>query len=221
MKQSFKVVTFNFDMNIEGHKLAESCVKYGYDLEVLGQGKPFINFRQAKLELLIEELEKLEEEYVMYTDGLDSWFLRPNILNAYKKYNADVVVSANRDHYPATKLYEGYPKGKTSFVYICSSQIIGRRVEVIKTLRTIMTKYEGYTDQEGWNYCYVKGFINVVVDGNCGLFLNMTNVSKNELDDKFTLLETGNIPYAIHFGGAKGNSPNAEMMRYFWNKSGI
>ena len=212
------VVSYNFDNSIEGHKLADTCTKYGYKLKMLGEGHSFINFRQAKIDLLISELNEIKDSIIMFTDGLDSWFLSDKLEETYKKYfNNRVVVSGNRDHYPYTQLYapKEYPIAPTSFRFICSSQFIGRRSKVIKVLETIRDNWDGITDQEGWNYCYAKRLIDIDIDYNCRLFLNMTNVNINELNSH-VLKETGIKPCSIHFGGAKGDSPNGIAMRKYW-----
>lgn len=218
-KQTFKVITYNLDNNPDGHRLAESCQKYGYDLALIGQGHGFKNFRQLKIDLLLQELMMVKEDFVMFTDGLDSWFLRDDILKLYKKFKSPVVISGNRDHYPASNLYRDYPKANTSFRFICSSQFIGETKEVIGALALIQHHYSGMTDQEGWNALYANKLLpNTVIDHECRLFLNMTQVDLKELDPKFKLKETGNIPASIHFGGPKGGDPNYQNMLDMFEK---
>jgi len=213
-----KVVSFNLDNNPEGEKLVKSAQFYGYNLSFIGQGQGFKNFRQLKIDLLLSELENVKERFVMFTDGLDSWFLSKDILKLYKDFNSLVVVSGNRDWYPAQESDYIYPESPTSFRYICSSQFIGETKAVIHTLETIRDNYAGFTDQEGWNVCYSKGLIPAVIDHSCKLFLNMTGVFPEELDDRFVLKETGIRPASIHFGGPKGDDPNNTNMKNLFEK---
>lgn len=215
-----KVISYNLDANPEAQKLIHSCTVYEYNLEFIGKGHGFRDFRQLKIDLLLEELGKVSEEYVMFTDGLDSWFLRRDAMRVFKTFKKPVVVSGNRDDYPATNLYtpKEYPEAPTSFRYICSSQFMGKTSDVIKVLSIIRDNYAGMTDQEGWNYCYAKGLIDVVVDHECRLFLNMTGVDPKELDEDFQLEETQRVPVSIHFGGPKGNDPNAINMAKLYDK---
>lgn len=216
---NFKVVSYNLDNSPESYRLIESCNRYGYDLSFIGQGHGFRDFRQLKLDLLIEEISKVKQRFVMYTDGLDSWFLRDDILNIYKKYyNNKVVISGNRDMYPVSELYNDLPESPTSFKYTCSSQFMGETMAVLESLNIIRELYGGYVDQEGWNlYINTKPVLpEAVIDYECRLFLNMTQVEENELDSEFRLAETSNIPASIHFGGPKGSDPNyIKMMNLY------
>lgn len=204
------VVYFNFDSNPEESRLLETASKFGYEIRKIGEGKSFINFRQAKIDVLLEDLHKVEHEYVCFTNGLDSWFLNGDLFKTYKKYFKNkVVVSGNRDHYPSSDLYDisEFPETK-DFRYICCSQFIGKTKDVIKTIETIRDSWNGFTDQEGWHYVYVKGLSNIEIDHKCRLFLNMTNVGLEEL--------TNFSPCSIHWGGPKSDSPNGIAMREAW-----
>lgn len=215
---SLLVVSYNFDKNVDGEKLEESCVRFGYGFKWIGVGKGFVNFRQAKIDLLLEELGKINHEYVVFTDGLDSWFLKPNILKIYKKMTDKVVVSGNRDHYPVTDLYrlDEIPESPTSFRFICCSQFIGKTKDVINIIRIIRDSWSGFTDQEGWHYCLAKGLIDIEIDYYCKLFLNMTKVKMNELTKDFRLKETKFKPASVHFGGPKGGDENYTNMNNFY-----
>lgn len=211
-KQKLKVVSYNFDNNPAAEKLVRSCQVYGYDLSFIGVGQGFKNFRQAKIELLLSELKNVDATHIMYTDGLDSWFLRDDLFDVYDKYFSGVVISGNRNHYPSSDLYDFYPISESSFQYICSSQFIGPKEELISILELMLRVYQGYTDQEGWNLLYARNLAHITVDDQCRLFLNMTNVSMDEVTDTFLLKETRKRPCSIHFGGPKGDDPNAIMM---------
>lgn len=212
-----KVISFNFDNNPDSHKLATSANKYGYNLSFVGNGHSFKDFRAAKIDLLLNEIKGVKEKYVMYTDGLDSWFLRGDILKEYKKFNSPIVISGNRDHYPSTNLYTKYPEAPTSVRYICSSQIIGTKESLVQALELMQNEYKGFTDQEGWNLLYVKKMVKMKIDHSCKLFLNMTNVLENEISN-FVFNETKSRPCSIHFGGPKGGSPNAILMNKMYNR---
>jgi len=194
--------------------LETSCAKYGLNLNFYEIGQ-FVGFRQMKLDRLIPYLKSLNSELVMYTDSTDSWILNPNIEQIYKdNFDGKVVVSGNRDHYPHTNLYSSFPEAPTSMRYICCSQFIGPREKVINTLETIQSKWTfGDTDQEGWHYCFVNGWGEINIDYYCKLFLNMTNVSLDEITPDLIFKETGNKFASWHFGGPKAGSENGLNMK--------
>jgi hypothetical protein len=220
------VVTMGMGDQNNAFRLKHSCEVYGYELAFYGSDQSFRDFRQTKIDLLLEFLYTVKHKYVMYTDAWDSWFLRGDILEVYKKnFVETVVVSGNRDHYPATNLYsvDDFPLSyTTSFGYICCSQFIGPTKKVIKVLEEIREYYQGYIDQEGWHYCYVNVLADFMIDKQCELFLNMTDVDERELSFGLYLQETGNKPCSIHFGGGKGESSNAQLMNKiysYWTSS--
>lgn len=198
--------------------LVNSCSIYQYDLEY--HDFNFQNFRQFKIDHILEYLRNSTDEIIMYTDALDSWFLRDDVLKVYKKYFKNkVVISANRDHYPVSDLYTDFPEtDESSFKFICSSQFIGERKKLIALFETMQQAYAGYVDQEAWHLLKAKGLADFEIDHKCRLFLNMTQVSADELTDDWMLKETKVRPCSIHFGGAKGDSPNAIMMREMYQK---
>jgi hypothetical protein len=195
--------------------LVKSCQTYNYNLDFYGQGISFRDYRQAKIDLLLEALKQRTEKYIMVTDGHDSWMLNNNIFPKFKAMKAPIVISGNRDHYPATELYTEfmYPEAPTSFKYICSSQMIGERLALINAFEIIQERYKGFTDQEAWNAARCFDWFDFVIDYKCQLFLNMTNVDTEELNEEFKLKETNSKPCSIHFGGAKSDSPNGIAMR--------
>lgn len=209
------VVSCNMMNPQDAHMLVKSCEVYGYPLQFYGHHGGFYNFRQIKIDMLLDILKGVHSEYVMYTDAFDSWFLKPNILEIYKTFDKPVVVSGNKDHYPHTTLYTGFPEALTSFRYICCSQFIGPTDKVIQTIETIRDKWSGHTDQEGWHYCYVNGWIDAEIDHYCKLFLNMTRVTLDDIDvtGNIRLKETNIEPASIHFGGPKGGDPNEINMK--------
>lgn len=200
--------------------LATSASRYGYNLDL--RNFPFRDFRQFKIDFLSEYFANITTEYAMYTDALDSWFLRPDILKVYKRYYKDkIVVSANRDHYPVTDLYvateESFPS-ITSLRFTCSSQFIGRSKDLAAFLEKMKTAYAGLTDQEGWHVMRAHKVADFEIDNKCRLFMNMTGIKKEEITDDWRFTETKTKPCSIHFGGAKGGDPNAQLMSYFYDK---
>ncbi len=218
---SLTVMTYSSMGESVANKLVRSCQVYGYDLTFIGKDTGFRDFRQIKIDLVLESLRQVSTEYAMYTDAPDSWFLSSDILKTHKKYfNSEIVISGNRDHYPTTELYETHeiPEAKTSFRFICSSQFIGKTAELIKLFEIMQNAYAGYVDQEAWHLLKAKDLASFHIDHNCRLFLNMTNVFESELDADFKLTETKIRPCSIHFGGAKGDDPNAKAMESIYQK---
>jgi hypothetical protein len=205
-------------------KLINSCNHYGYELAFYSKVDWFRDFRQVKINRLLEFLYTVKHKYVCFTDAWDSWFLRADLLKVYKRYfNGQVVVAGNRDYYPGSEYIDIYPAAPTSFRFICSSQFMGETKKVIGVIEAIKRKYSGNIDQEGWNDLYVfnnsphlstKQF---VIDYECRLFLTMVNVLPEEVDTKvWKLKETKTRPCSIHFSGGKGSSPNGRLMEEFY-----
>lgn len=219
--RNLTVITYSSMGEDVAFKLKASCEKFNYNLEFIGKDEWFRDFRQIKIDLILKVLKNIHTKYVCYTDAPDSWFLRGDILSVYKKNFPmnQIVVSGNRDHYPETTLYDfkdtDFPQD-SSFRFICSSQFIGTTKELINFFEVMQREYQGTVDQEGWHYLFAKKLYPFEIDSRCKLFLNMTNVNIDELGIGFFLKETGVIPCAIHFGGAKGESPNGLAMIKAW-----
>lgn len=217
MKKDLLVCSFSSMGKDSAQKLVESCSRYGYNLDY--QDFPFQNFRQFKIDSMLDYLKSVNNEHVMYTDATDTWFLRKNIFNVYRNHFGEdaIVVSGNRDHYPQTQLYDmtkedEYFSSHTSFRFICSSQFIGPRLKLIELFTIMQKEYQGMVDQEGWHYIKVKNLYPFHIDKDCRLFLNMTQVRPDEVDQFFRLKETWKFPCSIHFGGPKGADLNAIAM---------
>lgn len=213
------ILTCNNESEERTRRLQASCNKYGYKLVTFGQGLKYRSWRQAKVDQLILELDSIDSEIVCYTDGWDSWMLRPGLIRVFKGLKTPLLVSANRDLYPSSDKYGTFPDSPTSFKYICAGGFIGYRKSLINALQRLTDLSDSENDQELWNIAWSKGILDMKVDHECKIFLNMTNVDKDELyfdNKRLTLKETRTRPFIIHFSGPKGNSPNAENMSYFW-----
>lgn len=219
---NLSVITYSSMGQTIARKLVESCRDFDYNLSFIGADVWFKDFRQIKINLVLEELKKIETEYTMYTDAPDSWFLRGDFLKVYKTHFKDqVVVSGNRDHYPVTQLYdmvkaeELFP-AESSFRFVCSSQFVGPTKMLIELFEVMRDQYEGLVDQEAWHFVRVNNLYPYVIDTQCRLFLNMTGVYPEEVEN-WVIKETKQKPCSIHFGGPKGDSPNGKMMEYFYD----
>lgn len=215
------ILTCNMDSPDKIEKLAKSCDLNGYTLTTYGNGVWFKDYRQAKIDLLLEALKNISNKYVCYVDGWDSWMLRPGIVSKFLYMDSPIVIAGNRSHFPDTELYdlENYPESPTSFKYVCSSQFIGYRKELIKAFEMLKEYYVGYTDQEAWNFAHVHKLFEFQVDHRCQLFLNMTDVENKETfynGTRLVIKETMTQPFNIHFGGPKGDSPNGQMMNLMY-----
>jgi len=217
----FLIITPDFGGRANATKLVTSCEYHGLELAFYGQAKWFRDYRQVKIDSILEYLPNVKHKYVMFTDAWDSWILKNNLFNVYKcNYWNRVVVSGNRDHYPATDLYDmtKFPEAPTSLRHICSSQFIGPREKIIELLTVMKETYKGTTDQEGWHLLYVNRMVDMVIDHQARLFLNMTNVNQEEVDESWVYQETKIKPCSIHFSGPKGGDPNAQKMEFFYEK---
>ncbi len=220
-----RVVIAEFgDHTNQTRHLKNSCDRHGIKHVSYGMNERWYNWQEAKVEKLIPFLKSIDDEIILFSDGFDSLMLKDekSIMRAYKTFESDIVIAANRSSYPAIHLKDEFDD-VTSFRYLCSGQYIGKREAIIKALQ-ILDKYciRG-SDQSGWSQLFANGEADLALDVYCQLFLTMALVDIEELKKTkrgYRLKETGTYPRGIHFGGPKGGSPNGLAMDEFYKENG-
>lgn len=211
--------------------LKASCDRHGVQHVSYGMKERWYNWHEAKVEKHIPFLESIDDDIVFFSDGFDSLILKNKeaIMRAYRSFNSDIVIAANRSQYPAIHLKDDFDslEHDSSFKYLCSGQYIGKREAIIEALKLV----DGYcvkgSCQYGWSELFIRGGADIALDVNCKLFLTMAGVARDELQvvrragkENYRLRETGTYPCAIHYGGPKGGDPNGVAMYEFYKENG-
>jgi len=192
-------------------KLKDSCSHLGLDFASYGLGNKWLGYVNAKTKELAEYLESVDAEYILFSDGFDSWMLQDEktILSKFKKFKSDIVISSSYTYHLASPKYESVDK---PFKWICSGQWIGKKDKIIEALSTLYQKSNGQTsDNVMWDTAYKHKWFDFKIDHDCQLFLAMCTVPIDQI-----YFENGRIynnitktyPAGIHFNGPRGGHPN-------------
>lgn len=235
MKHKLLVVTACLaenDLQIE--KLRYSCKKNGIDFGYYGIRVRYTNWKEAKVDQLIDYLRTDDHEIVMFTDGFDSFVMQDErtILDKFDDIRSPIVLSAERDYYPDIGLGNKFKKSETSFRYPCAGGFIGYRMNIINALELMRSRYMNYdlggdnnkhktNDQTLWQLAVIEDILPIKLDTCCEIFLNMNGIEDRELITfafPFIFKETDSRPAVLHFNGPKGGSPMEKNMELIFNK---
>lgn len=212
------IVSACFYENAEpAEKLVISCDKLGLNLSLYGIGEEWGNWRNIKVVKLLEYLENITSEYVLYTDASDSWMLSPEnvIIEKFLKHDAKILVSGERSMFPFFEC--DYPKGTSTMRYICAGSFMGRTEDVKKLLSLLLEYGDDGNDQYLWHKLFLDNRFDIHINYSTDVFLTMANVSLDELTNRHLIFkETWHTPCVIHFNGGKGGSDNEKNMEALW-----
>lgn len=225
------ICTVNFAKNENALvRLKESCKFYGLTFEHYGGSPAPRNWMSYKVDKLIEFLDGVSHPYVLFTDGWDSWMLAGEkiILDTYYSFEKPVIVGGHQHLYPYclwTRMgikHDDFPEAPTRFKFCCAGQFMGEREALKEVLCILGDIYkEDNNDQGAWNVGIATEAITAEIDYECKLFLTMSGIPHEEIyfdrNKRAVFKETGNRLVAIHFGGAKGGSPNGINMNNFYD----
>ncbi len=207
-----RVVTACLWANTEPiNMLQESCFYYGLKLNVYGVGERFVNWKEAKVDKLIEILTALDDDIVLFTDGFDSFIIRPEqeIVDRYRAYNTPVLLSAEKSMYPLSE-YSDHFNADSEYRFPCAGGFMGDRKKIIDILNTLKTKYMNYdipekhNDQALWVAYMVENGKDVKLDTLCKVFHPVSTGIPN--------MDT----CILHFNGPKGGSDiEKNQYKYF------
>lgn len=227
-----------YDNEDPAWRLALSCQQMALPLSIYGIKEFGENWRNMKVLKLLEHLENIDTEYMLYTDSADSWMLanEEQIMSKFKGMQTDILVSGERSMYPFFDC--DYPKAPTTLRYICAGGFMGRTKSVKKLLKELLKYGDDGNDQFLWHKLFLDARFDIKIDHLASVFLAMGSVSMDEIkiaiaiEDKPPKLneeyqfgppyiefkETKNWPCVIHFNGGKGGSPNEVNMLQTWDR---
>lgn len=222
------VVSPTFYTNPEPYQmLVNSCKHFNINLHLYGMNEPWTWYTDVKVFRLINEIKKLNTEYVMVCDADDAFFMaRENeILHSYQSIAGNnILVSADRQQdegdakYPQCIFRDMYPYSDTPWRYCNSGGYIGKKDDLLDLLTKMATvQHPSYipvwrskdwsNDQFRMSVVYINGY-PLKVDTHCNVFQTMGCIEPDEFKWRGTYFmnkRTGTFPCVIHYNGnAKG-----------------
>lgn len=169
------VALFTAAYNDAGNQLdllRQSAAKYGHTLLTFG-GPCFKNWVDCKVKDAIAFLKQAPEHNLfMWVDGFDSLITNtPSAARAcwqsYDQLNGGaydtVVVAVEAQCWPDGNLAVQYPDPRGP--YINAGGFIGPRIQLIRTLETVLRYCTDENDQLGWHRAFIDGALpDVVLD---------------------------------------------------------
>ena len=195
------------------NRLELSCVKQNIPFRTFGVGTPFVNYVQAKINCFLDFLPTVKQEYILYTDGFDSFLIKGyyEILKRFVEQYHKIIIAGSHDCYPDVTLKDKFPVvNKDGYNYLCAGQFMGKTKDVIEVLKRIQTETSSTmmnSDQKLWQQAFTKQIYDIGIDYNRRLFQTVLYAGKNKIEDTCVL----------HFGGGKGGSPNELFMNQCYN----
>jgi hypothetical protein len=137
------------------------------------------------------------------------------LINKYKLFNKDIVISAENACWPDGSRESEYVDTKNEpFPYLNSGGYVGK----VGTLKQIYSNYndDDIDDQRFWTDMYFKNRDKIVLDTKAVIFLSMHDVKQEDFqfdNEKFTYKETGTNPILVH-----GNGTSKVLLDIFTEK---
>lgn len=190
---------------------------------VLGKGKGEYNGLASKPKILLNAIRKgwIKEEYTIFCDCFDLVFVAPieYIIERFLMFNADVVISAEKNCFPETykndfdKFWGN--KSKYEYKYLNSGFIVARTKDLAVLLESMELDKElddhlkengewfHSNDQELFQKAWTKQRVKISLDTKCELSWCMVDVPMHEIGfcNPPQNLSTGSYPCTIHWNG--------------------
>ena len=186
-----------YENNFPARRLINSCEKFGYNLHLYGQRETFSNWYEVKVVRLLEELKTLDDEYVIYADAADTWFIKPPMfIEDLLDYSGRIVISSETQCYPDSSFAPTFAHIPGAYKYPCAGLFVGEREYIIDWLEYFKTLDFGTNDQAYWIYVLALNDedVDIDIDFGCDFFQTMANYGSNDMPRAC----------ALHFnGGAK------------------
>ena len=216
----------------ELQRLIKSAKKYDLNIDVLGLelnrndgghkqtlndnlkgGKFGIKLKYPKEYLK----DKNPDDILLFTDAWDVVIANNTntLLEKYKKFNKDIVFSAENALWPDISRESNYKNSKDEpFPYINSGGYIGK----VGVIRDLLNNYNGedIDDQRFWTDIYFNNRDKIVLDTKAEIFLSMHAINHEDLlfdNNVFTYKETGTQPIVAH-----GNGMSKDLVKIFTEK---
>lgn len=188
-----------YDDETPAFRLIESCKHFGLNLSLYGIKEFGNNWRNMKVVKLLEHLETITTEYMLYTDAGDSWMYADEklILRGFNRYHkCDILIGGERSMYPVFDC--DYPKASasdfgfgpnnlhtdlkpTTMRFACAGGFMGKTTKVKKALKRLLELSPDENDQLLWHLLFLSKEMRVKIDYSSTVFLNMANVELCEI----------------------------------------
>lgn len=211
-------------------KLTESCSAMGYRLKMIGREEQWTGW-PGRTKIVLEELERSEEEFVVLVDATDVFFVRPaeELLREIEEEGLDVP-------YVGAEMFIGYKDGKYSedrmveyYRNLCPTDepfpnggfLIGRRKDLIRIMRENLSQTD---DQAGYIDGIYEGRLSMKLDyenrfiGNIPRGITDADIERRYfIDDggRPVSRRSGKAPFALHFSGLNWKYMNRMYVRRY------
>ncbi len=155
-----------------------------------------------------------DEAIVVCTDACDVFFCAPEkeILEKFRKMDAPIVFSTERNCYPYAYLRPHFQGANTSFKYLNAGGFLGYAGALKYMLKEITSQIRpGMTsDQALYSTYYVSHSGLICLDTSCDIFCSLYSVHLSEVGierSRVYVKETRSYPAIIHGNGDKGKPP--------------
>lgn len=208
-------------------KFLMSCAKFGFTPTILGESPGEFNGLLSKAKLLKRAIEsgKITADHIIFTDAFDVVFAADphKIIEKFQEwrqtapFSCGIIWNAERACFPNPSLAEAHPKCTSSFKYLNSGWGCGETAEFLRVLqdsnpeelpddhRQADGSMHHSCDQTYWQNRMIFGEIPIGLDTDAELCWAMCGVSLDEIgfepEGKIKNLETGSIPFVLHFNG--------------------
>lgn len=186
-----EVVTFLSDINNIGFKecLLPSCTYFNLNFKVFESHK--WNSNRHRDEILMKYLDSLDnEETILVTDAYDTFFLSEEneIIEKFKKFNRDIVFSAEMNCWPISEFSNRYPKSESRFKYLNGGAFIAKKGALMdcissyykNALDRVDSDFPDYkwSNQIIWTLIYLTSDC-IDLDNNCEIFYSASSEKMN------------------------------------------
>ncbi|MDB6081593.1 MAG: hypothetical protein JWO53_865 [Chlamydiia bacterium] len=189
-------------------QLIESGRQNGISVKALGVGLPFRGLAEKFIHVR-QYLQTLsDQDLLLFVDAYDVLIIdsTERVLQKFLQMKTPCVVSAEKFCYPDEVVSTQYPHVATSFKYLCSGAYrgyVGYLKELIDGLLPFSPQED---DQRLMTRDYLADLKKYTLDTQCEIFLNIFNMSSQELEidrDHRTVrcIETNSYPCVIHGHG--------------------
>tara|TARA_Y100000593_G_C4243378_1_gene303392 strand:+ start:51 stop:767 length:717 start_codon:yes stop_codon:yes gene_type:complete len=196
-----------FIENENGHlNLTKSLDMLDIDYHRLFEGGEWTTYFN-KLQIYVDGLKEIENEWVLLTDSRDVLFYRDmnEINSVYKKYYSDYDIVVQAETFPEGCVFfretdlKRYKFNDTEYCYPCSGLLMGRRLEIIKWFENVIKltpKPWNIADQPALEWCMsnLNGY-KITLDEKCRLFQQTAgNIIENDKS-----INTSGVNFHLHY----------------------
>lgn len=202
----FHIVTVANKQHPRLNNLKKSCRAQGFDLEIIGMGKPYFK-NSTKFVRMQEYVNRLPDDHiVMFIDGFDVIVVQPKakILDKFLKENSDLTFASERNCWPYEAMASTFTKHPHGFDFINSGCYIGYASK-LKAFYKSIAPHPYESDQKYVYLNYFQNPCNFKIDHNCEIFLCLYEVNPDDValnaSNDIQCLPTNTLPCVLHANG--------------------